>query len=280
MRHLWGKKARYDEGKNPFFGLSLGDRLDIITAAYELALKLKTDYKGKYIAFDMDVAGSQAGSHPFYTAERQVKDREILYAHFNKKKVIKFYNLLSHSTMGLVASATMDFSNFCQAANHDGVINYDDSDASKGFDTSDLFSALAEHGWAKRVRYDTHDSETNEALLQLADLITFKTYRQALAAYRGDPEQKNDPFREVSKSLDAVFAGQQPVRNTEVVPYEGETVHYQVARMFLHKINPGWVNRHMKTFVELQAEMVNSVDGVPLIREASYEEYLRTGTLT
>lgn len=280
MRHLWGRKARHDNGKNPFFGMPEIDRVAIATMAYELSAKIKTDYGGIYVSFDTDVVEHQKEALVFYSQPRQIKDREILYAHFNKKQIIKFYNLLNHSTMGLVSSATMDFNNKCGDRGNIGVINYDDSDASKGFDTSALFSALKQHGWAKHVDYGTHQPKVNSALLQLADLATFRAYRRQLAHFRGDPDQKNDPFKEVSQALAEHFKITAPVVESELLPSEGDSVHYLVARNYLESINPKWVNKHMKTFIELQADFCVSLDGTPLIRDSSYEKYLRDGRLT
>lgn len=284
MRQLWN--PRHDGGRNPFFNLSESHRNQIISESYNFLGLIIESYSCLVSQNHANVAASQDRTYQFFNTERQLKEREIIYSRFSKNKVAeRFFKLIMHPTMGLVSAATVHLDSFCRSRGHNAIINYDNSDASKGFNTAQLFNVLHEANWAKRVRYDKHDNDTDECLLQLADLASFHAFRSMLTEHRGKLSAKDRTLLRLASGFSAKMGKQRrAVSEFDAVPFQSVAIHYLVGRQHLEAVDKDWVNRHLKTHLELQAEFENNQamgnqGGIPIVRETSYTQYLANGTI-
>lgn len=281
MRHLWGEKeANYDKGRNPFYGLDSRERLQIARRAYSLLADLCTQH-------DVQVVGAGAPNQEtqdlwgefFHTPVAQTC-REIIYCRFQSgKHARRFYARISNPTMSIVAELVTAFSQFINEGGHQGVIRYDTSDASKGFEADEVYDAIGELGWCRSMTHSSHGSEYDETLLQLADLVSFKAFRERLNQARGLPRDGDPAMTEVVRGLQfrRVHLLNPLARHVSI------GVHYLAARQFLHGIDPVWVEAHLKTPAELVAEFdagrAEEHGGVHIVRQASYDHYVTYGRL-
>lgn len=281
MRHLWGKKdANTDNGRNPFYHLDERERLNIARKAYQLLSELCKRY-------DLQVAGggslskeTQEGWYRFFHAPEAIICREIIYSRFRSgKHARRFYARITNPTMSTVAELVVAFAQFIKEGSHQGVIRYDTSDASKGFEADEVYDALSSLGWFQGITHSSHGPDADEALLQLADLVSFATFREKLNIARGLPVDGDPAMRQVLQGLEHKVV---KLKNPPP-PFLSIGVHYLAARQFLHTIDPLWVETHLKSPAQLVAEFqaggANEQGGIHIVQKTSYDYYVAHGRL-
>ncbi|MFC6592374.1 hypothetical protein ACFP81_10480 [Deinococcus lacus] len=281
MRHLWGRKANADKGRNPFYHLSQEDRLEIARKSYILLNDLGKRYRFYTSSAGMSNIETQKDWFEFHSLERSKIDREIIYSRFrNGKHARRFYARATNPTMRIVASLLTLFGQFVQEQSGEGIVRYDTSDASKGFEAEELYEALHDLGWCKDVKEGTHGSQGDECLLQMADLASFYEFRSALDISRGLAELSDPAFSQVVRGLDLCRV---PLKETPS-EFLALGTHYLAARQFLYQLDADWVNEHLKSPATLVDELHSSASvqqnrGVHLVKETSYQHYLLHGSL-
>jgi len=255
MRYLWGKNSFRDKHKNPFYGMPEIERNLISKEAYELLVRINLREKGHLRVFQSFNIETQEKNFQFFNSQRQLTDRELIYSRFRKGGVAeKFFKLLMHSTMSLISQTTMQFSEEIAVKGDNGIINYDDSDASKGFDAEDLFDAMHDFGFANSIRYGKHGDTLNSCLLQMADLLSFYAYKRALSLHRAEANWEDNEFSKVCPSINEHYKARNLSQTDDSPSFQAIAMHYLVARRYLATIDSDWVDQHLLTAGELHSK--------------------------
>lgn len=285
MRHLWGRNARRDNGKNPFTNLNQNQRYRIAEDAYDLLDGLSLRHHVTYASNQSMTLDAQDSVHRFHSSPEGLLDREIIYSRFRRDKIaLRFFKLIMNPSMGLVADSIVGFNDYCAKSSDRGLICYDTSEASKGFDSAELFRILQTLGWVTRVEHCSHGPQADENLLQMADLVSFYEFRRGLDIFRGNPGLADPDFSRVPRRITAKWKyperGNTPEEQSQ--PLRATMLHYMVGRQFLSAVDQEWVERHLKTPEEFHHDFESASQdsasiGVPIVKSATSEHFRRFG---
>lgn len=280
MRHLWGETANSDEGKNPFVHLSPQERFQIAKSGYEFLARASERHGLVVSGCSVCTENVQLQWGKFFSNERTIMEKDIIFSRFKSHKRAKqFYNRVLNPAMGLVAELMHLFDEYCHSKDSRGIIKYDSSDASKGFESDELYDVLHQAGMANNISQSSHGVAEDECLLQLADMVSYREFKFALDISRGHNTIVDPNFLRVLGDSQAQYM---PI-SSGAIQEKSLPTHFLSARQFLEGIDPSWVNAHMRTADELAIDMSNGVGesqgGAHILRDSTVDYYRQHGRL-
>lgn len=269
MRHLWGRENQThdDDGRNPFSSLPEHVRFDLARKALTIIHRHCSDRTIYVLEGSLDIPTNQRLARPYYDQPRVHIERDFIFSGIGSKHAKKFYNRILNPLVGVLCDFILEIDQFCDEGHHEATICYDKSEASKGFETPELYTALHEIDYGQHIREASHSNTVNTELLQLADIASWLSFRHGLDIHRGgDPDPEVLRLRRGLKIYNLDGRLRDPHKQ-----WEGMAAHYVVALQYLRERNAAWTAANLYSPLELLGRMQEMYEqkkpGVFLVRD-------------